>query len=145
MLMCPELACCANSSLHFVYDHQDIVFLRQSAETAEECGGGVVVSSFGLDWFDDHRARREVVGSDYPFDIREGFGFDAGVFFDVVFEGVFEEGESGLWPVEGGDVEFVDWFRACGGEGPEESAVEGGFEGEDGELWCSWGLIQHAG
>lgn len=61
MLMCPELACGANTSLYFVDDHEDVVFLCQFAQTTEECRGSVVVSSFGLDGFDDYGAGRETV------------------------------------------------------------------------------------
>jgi hypothetical protein len=142
--VCPELAGCANARLHFVYDHQDVVFLGQSAQAAEEGGRGVVVAAFGLDWLDDYGTGREMVRGDDPLDVSEGFSFNAGVFFDMVFEGVFKEGEGGLWPVESGDVELVDRLGACGGKGTEEPAMEGGLEGQDGELWCARGLVQHA-
>jgi len=73
----------------------------------------VVVSSFGLDGLDYYCARWEVVGCDETLDVCEGFGFGLGVLLNMVFERVFEEGESGLWPVECGDIEFVDWFGTC--------------------------------
>lgn len=73
----------------------------------------MVVSSFGLDGLDYYCARWEVVGCDETLDVCEGFGFGLCVLFDVVLEGVLEKGEGSLWPVEGWDIEFMNWFRAC--------------------------------
>lgn len=48
------------------------------------------------------------------------FGFvEAALFFCCVFglvlmQGILEDWEGGLWPVEGGDVELVDGFGAGG-------------------------------
>ena len=58
MIMSPEFAGCTNTGLDFVYDEEDVVFLCEGAQTAEERGGSVVVAAFGLDWLDYYGAGR---------------------------------------------------------------------------------------
>jgi len=131
VIMCPEFASSSNSGLHLVDDHKDVVFLGQSTETTEEGRGGVVVASFGLDGFDNYGAGWEMVGCDEAFDVYQSFLFSFSVLLDIVLEWVFEKWEGSLWPIEGRDIEFVDWLRASSRQGAEETAVESGLEGED--------------
>ena len=145
VLMGPELAGGADAGLDLVDDEEDVVLGGQLSEAAEEGGRGVVVAAFGLDGLDDDGGRGVREGGDEALDVSEGVGFGFGVLGGVFLEGVFEEGEGGLGPVEGGDVELVDGLGAGGGEGAKEAAVEGGFEGEDGEVGCAWEGVVHAG
>lgn len=145
VLVGPELASGADAGLDLVDDEEDIVLCGQLAQAAEEGGRGVVVAAFGLDGLDDDGGGGVGEGGDEALDVGEGVGFGFGVLGGVILEGVFEEGEGGLGPVEGGDVELVDGLGAGGGEGAEEAAVEGGFEGEDGEVGCAWEGVVHAG
>ncbi len=91
----------------------------------------MVVATFGLDGFDDDSADRVVEVLDEIFCFGKAACFFGHVLLGKFMEGVLEVGERGLRPIEGGDVEFVDWFAAGGGETTEEAAVEGGAEGHN--------------
>lgn len=138
VLVGPELASSADTSLYLVDDEENVVLCGKFAQAAEEGGRGVVVATFGLDGLNDDGGGGVGEGGDEALDVGEGVGFGFGVLGGVFLEGVFEEGEGGLGPVEGGDVELVDGLGAGGREGAEEAAVEGGFEGEDGQVGGAW-------
>ena len=53
VLVGPEFACCSNTGLYFVHDHQNVVLACQCAKASEEVRRGVVVSALTLDGFDD--------------------------------------------------------------------------------------------
>ena len=141
----PKLASGTDSGLYLVDDEENVVFSGKLAQTAEEGGRGVVVAAFGLDGLDDDGCRWVGEGGDETLDVGERVGFSFGILGGVFLEGVFEEGEGGLGPVEGGDIELVDGLGSGGREGTEEAAVEGGFEGEDREVGCTWEGVGHAG
>jgi len=88
----------------------------------EEGWGGVVVSSLGLDGFDDNGAGGKRVREDETFNICESLFFDLLVFLDVIFERVLEEREGCLWPVECWNIEFVNWLGASGGKRAEKTS-----------------------
>ena len=119
VLVGPEFACCADAGLDLVDDEEDVVPFGDFAEAAEERGGSVVVAAFGLDGFDDDGRNGVVKGLHYVFRFLKTAGLLCGILGGELLEGVFEQGEGGLWPVEGGDVEFMDGFAAGGGEGAE--------------------------
>ena len=131
VLVGPELAGGADAGLDLVNDEEDVVAFRDVAQAAEEGGRSVVVTTFGLDWLDDDGADGVVEVFDQVFGLSEAAGFLGHVFLGEFVEGVFEVGEGGLRPVKCGDVEFVNWFAAGGGEAAEETAVESGAEGHD--------------
>ena len=106
--MRPELACCTDASLDFVNDEEDVVFLCDFAEPLEEEGGGVVVAAFGLDGFDHGGDGFVVVIHKQLLCFIQASLLFSPVFRLVLCQGVLELGKGGLWPVEGGDVEFVD-------------------------------------
>ena len=142
----PELARGADARLDFVDDHQHVVLLGDGAQAAEEGWRGVVVASLGLDRLHHDGGGRDVVGGDEALDLVEGGLFSGGVFLGVLVQGVLQGGESGLWPVKGGDVELVDGLGTGGGEGAEEAAVETGLEGEDGKrLGAGGDFVRHGG
>lgn len=145
ILVGPELPGCADAGLDLVDDEEDIVPFCNFAEAAEEGGGSVVVAAFGLDGLDDDGGDGVVEGLNDVFGLFEAAGFLCGVLGGELIEGVFEEGKGRLGPVEGGDVEFVDWFAAGGRERAEEATVEGGAEGHDGHLRGAWLLVIHSG
>lgn len=145
VLVGPEFPGGADSSLDLVDDEEHVVAFCDFAEAAEEGGGGVVVATFGLDGLDDDGGNGIMEGLHDVFGFFETAGFLCGVLGGELIEGVFEEGEGRLGPVEGGDIEFVDGFAASGGEGAEETAVESGAEGHDGHLRGAGLLVVHGG
>ena len=110
----PEFPSCTDTGLHFVDDEEDVVFLGDFAEAAEEVWCGVVVAAFGLDGFDDYGGGWVVEGGDDVSCCVQTSLLFCCIFCLVFMEGVLEDWEGGLWPVKGGDVELVDGFRACG-------------------------------
>jgi len=143
VLVSPELAGCADTGLHLVDDEQDVVLLGKLAETAEEGWGRVVVATLGLDGLDDDGCWRVVVGSDETLDVGEGIGLGLCILGGVLLKWVLELRKDGLWPVESWDIKLVDRLGAGSGKGAEETAVEGGLEGENGVRRGTWSLVVH--
>lgn len=143
MFVGPEFACGADAGLDFVDNKQDVVFLGDGAEAAEEEGGGVVVAALGLDGLDDDGYRGVVVFLDETLCFVKAALFLLSVFSFVLSEWVFEGGEGCLRPVEGRDVELVDGLGACGGETAKEAAVEARLEGHDGHVGGTGRLVDH--
>lgn len=141
----PELAGGAETGLNFVDDEEDVVALGDVAETLEESGGGVVVTTLGLDGFDDNGGDGVVEGLDDALGFFEAALLFGGVLFNVLLERVLEHWERSLRPVEGRNVELVNRLGAGGGERAEETAVESGLEGHDGELRRAGRLVGHGG
>ena len=105
----------------------------------------MVITALALDGLDNHSARREMPRLDELLDLIEGSLLSGGVLGLVLIERVFELGESRLRPVEGRHVKFMNGLRARGGQRAEETAVEGRFERQDGELGSAGGLVVHDG
>ena len=145
VLVGPELAGSTNTGLNLVGDEEDVVLAGQGAELLEEFGGGVVVTTLGLDGLDDDGAGWQVPRLDEVLDFVERSLLGGGVLSGVLVERVLELGESGLGPVEGGDIELVDGLGAGGGQRTKKTAVESGLEGENGELRRTGGLVVHGG
>lgn len=145
VLVSPELASSADTGLYLVNDEEDVVLGSELAQAAEEGRGSVVIATLGLDGLDDDGSGWVGEGSDEALDVSECVSLSLCILGSVLLERVFEEREGGLGPVEGGDVELVDGLGAGGGEGAEEAAVEGGFEGEDGEVRGAGEGVVHAG
>lgn len=110
MLMCPELAGGADAGLDFVDDEEDVMFLGQFAEAAEEGRGRMMVAAFGLDGLDYHCTRGEVVRCELALNIVKSLLLYLLVILDVFFERIFQQGKGGLWPIEGWDIKLVDRF-----------------------------------
>ena len=145
VLVGPELAGSTNTGLNLVGDEEDVVLAGQGAELLEEFGGGVVVTTLGLDGLDHDGAGWQVPRLDEVLDFVERSLLGGGVLSGVLVERVLELGESGLGPVEGGDIELVDGLGAGGGQRTKKTAVESGLEGENGELRRTGGLVVHGG
>ena len=105
----------------------------------------MVVAALGLDGLDDERGGGLVPGGDQPLRLGETALLLGGVGVGVLRERIPQLGEWRLWPVEGGDVEFVDGLAARGGQRAEEAAVEGGAEAEDAEGRRAGGRVVHRG
>ena len=101
------------------------------AETLEESGRSVVVAAFGLDGLDHDGCDWVVEVFDQIFCLGQAARFLFGILGCVFGKWVFKVREGGLRPVEGGDVEFMDWFASSSGETAKETAVEAGSEGQD--------------
>lgn len=114
VLVGPEFAGGADAGLDFVDDEEDVVALGDVAEALEEGGRGVVVASLGLDGFNYDGCDGVVEFFDEALGFGEAALFFLGVLGGELVEWVFEGWEGGSWPVEGGDVEFVDWLAAGG-------------------------------
>lgn len=94
----------------------------------------MVVTTLGLDGLDDDGGRRVVELLDETLGLLKAALLLSGVLGSVLVERVLQAGEGSLGPVEGRDVKLVDGLAAGGGEGTEETAVETGLEGHDGQL-----------
>lgn len=110
MLVCPELASSANTSLDLINNHEDLVLPGDLSEALEESWAGMVVTTLRLNWFDDDGSWRVVVVLDKLLGLCEASGFLACVLLDVVLERVLERWEGSLWPVESGNVQLVNWL-----------------------------------
>lgn len=142
----PELASGTDASLHLVDDQEHAVLLGDLAQTTEEGGRGVVVATLGLDGLNDDGTGGNAVVENQVLDLGEGSLLSLLVLLDVLLQRVLEEGEGGLGPVEGGDIQLVNGLGAGGGERAKQTTVEGGLEGHDGELLGGAGrLIVHGG
>lgn len=105
----------------------------------------MVISSLGLDGFDDDGGNWVVVAGDQLLDFRQGSGFNGLVLFNILLERILQDGERCLWPVKGRNIQLVDGLAASGGERAEETTVERGLEGQDGKWWRSRRGVVHAG
>ena len=104
------------------------------AKAIEKSWRGVVISTFGLDRLDYYSCDRIVEILDQIFGLVEAPSLLSCIFPCVLCERIFEIRERCLRPVEGWDVELMDWFAASGRKTSEQSAVEGRFEGKDGHV-----------
>lgn len=130
----PELAGSTDTGLHLVDDEEHLVALGDVTQALEEGGRGVVVTTLGLDGLDHDGGHGVVELLDETLDLLEAALLLGGVLLDVLLQRVLQLGEGSLGPVKGGDVQLVDGLGAGGGQGTEETAVEGRLEGQDGEL-----------
>lgn len=141
----PELTGGTDTGLHLVDDEEDVGALGDVAETLEEGGRGVVVTTLGLDGLDHDGGDGVVELLDETLDLGQAALLLGGVLLDVLLQRVLQLGEGGLGPVKGGDVKLVDGLAAGGGQGAEETAVEGRLEGENGQVGRTRALVVHGG
>lgn len=59
----------------------------------------------------------------------------------MIFQRVFETGERGLRPIEGGNIQLVNGFAAGGGKSPKKTSMKDIFEGKNRELGEPGGLF----
>ena len=105
----------AHAGLDLVDDEDDVVSCCDVTEALEEGWGGVVVSAFGLNRFDDHGRDGVVEGLDCAFDGLETAGFFLGVCFRVGGQRLSQFRKRCTWPVESRNVELVDRLAPCCG------------------------------
>ncbi|KUI60105.1 hypothetical protein VP1G_11164 [Cytospora mali] len=139
----PELASRTDTSLHLVHNQENSVLLGELTEATEELGRGMVVTTLGLDGLDDDSTRGQVPGLDEVLDLGKRVLLGLAVLLNMLLERVLEQGEGGLGPIKSGNVELVDRLGAGGGKGAKQTAVEGGPEGQDGQLRSTRGLVVH--
>lgn len=145
MIVGPELTGGTDTGLHLVDDEENVGALGDIAETLEEGRGGVVVTTLGLDGLDHHGSHGVVELLNEALNLIQAALLLSGVLLDVVLQRVLQLGERGLGPVKGGDIQLVDGLGAGGGQGAEETAVEGRLEGENRQLGRSGTLVVHGG
>ena len=141
----PELTGGTDTGLHLVDDEEDVGALGDVAETLEEGGRGVVVTTLGLDGLDHHGGDGVVELLDETLNLGQATLLLGSVLLDVLLQRVLQLGEGGLGPVKGGDIQLVDGLAAGGGQGAEETAVEGRLEGENGQVGGARALVVHSG
>lgn len=141
----PELTGGTDTGLHLVDDEEDVVALGDLAQATEEGGGGVVVTTLGLDGLDHDGGNGVVELLDQTLNLLQAALLLLGVLLDVLLQRVLQGGEGGLGPVKGRDIQLVDGLAAGGGERSEETAVEGRLEGQDGKLGRAGTLVVHGG
>lgn len=116
VLVGPELASGTNAGLNLVGNEEDVVLAGKGAQLLEEFGAGVVVTTLGLDGLDHDGGGGQVPGGDEVLNLVKAGLLGLAVLLDVVLEGVLEQGEGGLGPVKGGNVELVNGLGAGGGK-----------------------------
>mmetsp|Transcript_3993 Transcript_3993/g.10060 ORF Transcript_3993/g.10060 Transcript_3993/m.10060 type:complete len:220 (+) Transcript_3993:601-1260(+) len=116
--------------LDLVDDEDHVLLKGQLAERSEILGRGMAVTTFSLDWFDDHGRNVAIVfANDLPGCIK-GVLDRLGIHCRVVLERVLHLGKGRHGPVHCCDVELMYGFRAGARKGAKSAAMEGPFEGE---------------
>jgi len=145
VIVSPELAGGANTSLDLIDNHEHVVLAGDGTETSEESRRGVVVATLRLDRLDNDSSGRVVEGRNELLDLLEAALLLASVLLGVLLKRVLELREGSLRPVKGRNVELVDGLRASAGERAEETAVEAAAEGQDRHVGRSRCLVVHRG
>ncbi|KAI6757188.1 hypothetical protein HG531_003013 [Fusarium graminearum] len=143
VLMSPELACSANTSLDLVHDKENVVLLGQSAQLAEKVRRGVVVTALALDGLDNDGAGRVVPALNKVLNLIDTSLLDLLVLLNILLERVLELGEGSLRPVESRDIDLVNCLGSGCGKRSKETAVETSLEGKDREVGTTGRLVVH--
>lgn len=79
---------------------------------------------FRLYWLNDRCSDGVVEVPDYLLGLCQTSSLLRIVLFHVLLERVLQARKRSLRPVEGRDVQFVDWFASSGGKTAKEAAME---------------------
>lgn len=134
MVMAPERTSGAEASLDLIGDEDSVVTLGDVAETLEEGGRGVVVTTLRLDGLNNETSNGAVPLAHKTVDLSKASLLLGSVLLGVLGERVLESREGSLGPVEAGDIELVNGLGAGGGERTEATTVEGVGEAHNGKL-----------
>lgn len=124
MLVGPELASSTDTGLHFVDDHEHAVALGDVTETLEESGGSMVITTLGLDGFNNDGSDGVVPLLDQPLGLSKTALLLRSVLRGELVKRVLQLREGSLGPVKGGDIELVNRLAAGSRERTEETSVE---------------------
>ena len=143
VLVCPELACGPDTCLHLIHDHKYIMLLCDLAQASEIRRRRVIVSTLGLDRFNDNSDYGAMPAREDALCLLEAPLFLCIVRFHVLFQRVSECRERCLWPIKRWNVNFVDGFAASGTERAEEAAMETFLEAHKSKFGGTWYGIAH--
>lgn len=144
VLVSPELSGSANTSLDLVDDHEDIVPLRDFTEATEEGRGGVVITTLRLDGLHNNSSDGVVEFLDDALDLLQAALLLLGVLLSMLLQRVLQLGESGLRPVESGNINLMDGLAARSGQTAKETSVERRLERQNRRLRRSGLLVLHS-
>jgi hypothetical protein len=145
VVVSPELAGGADTSLDLVDNHEDVVLAGDGAEAPEESRRRVVVTALGLDRLDNDGGGWAVEGRDDVLNLLEAALLLTSVLLGMLLKRILELREGSLWPVKGGNIELVNGLGASAGERSKETAVEATTEGQDGHVGRAGCLVVHRG
>lgn len=141
----PELSCGSDTGLDFVDNEEDIGALGDVAQSLEESGRSVVVTTLGLDGLDHDGGHGVVVLLDKALNLLQAALLLLSVLLSMLLKRVLQRREGSLGPIEGGDIQLVNSFATGRRQTAKETAVESRLERQDGQLRGSWLLILHGG
>lgn len=143
VLVSPEFAGGANTSLNLVDNQENIVLAGQSAQLLEESWASMVVTTLALNRLNDDSSRGKVPGLDQVLNLIQAGLFSLGILFSVLVERIFKLGEGRLGPVKGRNIQLVNRLGAGSGQAAEQAAVETSLEGQNRELSGARSLVVH--
>lgn len=145
MLVSPELASGADTSLDLVDDEEDVVLLGQGTQLAEEVRASVVITTLALNGLNDNGAGRQVPALDKMLNLIKTILLGLAVLGSVLLERILELGKSSLRPVEGRNIDLVNSLGSGSRKRAKQTAVETSLKRQDRELRGTRGLVAHGG
>lgn len=106
------------NSLYSILNNEEYLF-GDALELLEEFRRSVIVTSLGLDRFDDdagHKFAGLVEPFEKLFDLGQAFAILGFVLLHVLFQRILIAGETGDRPIQCRNVQLVNGFRVSGGQ-----------------------------